>query len=163
MKTMHGVVTLVFNMDQITKGESRDQFNEAIHQINVDLQRQPYGLGAQLYVAEDQKEMGFLIENNTVTCDECGAETQIDGEYVGAYFDVWDEKEPTYHYECCSKKCENKLLENTEYCPICKRELHELQEHPKHPPRGLSMVQVEGHESLICRRCAEKEGWKYVP
>lgn len=56
-------LSLQFNGDQITAGDNLAQAKQAIELINLELQRQPYGLGAQilwepvaLVVTEETKE-----------------------------------------------------------------------------------------------------------
>lgn len=45
-------LTLVFDGDQITHGTPEEQVAQAIHEINLVLQREPYGLGAQIMLAD---------------------------------------------------------------------------------------------------------------
>ena len=42
-------VRLTFDMGQITEGSEEEQQMAAVEQINLTLQRQPYGLGAQIF------------------------------------------------------------------------------------------------------------------
>jgi hypothetical protein len=50
-------VDLQFDADQITHGKSQQQAEEAIQLINLALQREPFGLGAQLIVHPDEIEI----------------------------------------------------------------------------------------------------------
>ena len=48
---------LQFDADQITAGSIKEQTRQALDQINLTLQRQPFGLGAQLIVHPDEIEI----------------------------------------------------------------------------------------------------------
>jgi len=48
MKQITTTITLTFDSDQITSGSDEEQIQAAIDEINLVLQRQPYGLGAQV-------------------------------------------------------------------------------------------------------------------
>jgi hypothetical protein len=50
-------VDLQFDADQVTHGSPEDQVRQAIEQMNLTLQRQPFGLGAQLIVHPDEIEI----------------------------------------------------------------------------------------------------------
>lgn len=50
-------VDLQFDADQITHGPSSRQVDQAIELINLTLQREPFGLGAQLIVHRDEIEI----------------------------------------------------------------------------------------------------------
>jgi hypothetical protein len=50
-------VDLQFDADQVTHGTTGEQADQAIEQINLILQRQPFGLGAQLIVHRDEIEI----------------------------------------------------------------------------------------------------------
>ena len=50
-------VDLQFDADQVTHGTKEQQAEQAIEQINLTLQRQPFGLGAQLIVHRDEIEI----------------------------------------------------------------------------------------------------------
>lgn len=54
--TVHRV-SLQFEADQITHGKTERQACEAVELINLVLQRQPFGLGAQLIVHPDEIEV----------------------------------------------------------------------------------------------------------
>ena len=45
---------LQFDADQITHGPAAAQVDRAIELINLTLQREPFGLGAQLFVHRDE-------------------------------------------------------------------------------------------------------------
>lgn len=48
---------LQFDAGQITHGSSAQQVDQAIELINLTLQREPFGLGAQLIVHRDEIEI----------------------------------------------------------------------------------------------------------
>lgn len=48
---------LQFDADQITAGSSTEQARQALDQINLTLQREPFGLGAQLITHPDEVEI----------------------------------------------------------------------------------------------------------
>jgi hypothetical protein len=50
-------VDLQFDADQITHGDPEQQANQAIDVINLTLQREPFGLGAQLIIHRDEIEI----------------------------------------------------------------------------------------------------------
>ena len=50
--TLHGL-TLQFDAGQITHGSADDQARQAVELINLTLQREPFGLGAQIIVHAD--------------------------------------------------------------------------------------------------------------
>jgi len=54
--TVHQLV-LQFDADQITQGKPQQQTNQAIDLINMVLQREPFGLGAQLIAHPDEIEV----------------------------------------------------------------------------------------------------------
>ena len=41
-------VELAFDADEVTEGSDTTQIDQAIHAINLTLQREPYGLAAQI-------------------------------------------------------------------------------------------------------------------
>ena len=47
-------VDVQFDADQVTQGTSEQQARQAVELINLALQRQPFGLGAQLIVHRDE-------------------------------------------------------------------------------------------------------------
>ena len=55
-------VDFQFDADQITHGRPAEQVDQAIQLINLTLQREPFGLGAQLIVHPDEIE----IETHTI-------------------------------------------------------------------------------------------------
>ena len=55
-------VEVQFDADQVTHGTAEQQANQAIEQINLTLQREPFGLGAQLIVHRDEIE----VETQTI-------------------------------------------------------------------------------------------------
>ena len=55
-------VDLQFDANQITHGKPEQQVRQAIELVNLTLQREPFGLGAQLIVHSDEIE----IETNPV-------------------------------------------------------------------------------------------------
>ena len=50
-------VDLQFDADQVTHGSEEEQADQAVEHINLTLQRQPSGLGAQLIVHRDEIEI----------------------------------------------------------------------------------------------------------
>lgn len=54
--TIHRL-SLQFDAGQITHGKRDDQARQAVELINLILQREPFGLGAQLIVHRDEIEI----------------------------------------------------------------------------------------------------------
>ena len=54
--TVHRL-SLQFDANQITHGKTEQQVREAVNLINLTLQREPFGLGAQLIVHPDEIEI----------------------------------------------------------------------------------------------------------
>jgi hypothetical protein len=54
--TIHRV-EVQFDADQITKGTADEQADQAVELINLALQREPFGLGAQIIVHRDEIEV----------------------------------------------------------------------------------------------------------
>ena len=50
-------VDVQFDADQITHGRAEEQADQAVELINLVLQREPFGLGAQLIVHRDEIEV----------------------------------------------------------------------------------------------------------
>ena len=50
-------IDLQFDADQITHGDEEQQANQAIDVIKLTLQREPFGLGAQLIIHRDEIEI----------------------------------------------------------------------------------------------------------
>ena len=48
---------LQFDANQVTKGSTEEQARQALELINLTLQRQPFGLGAQLFAHRDEIEV----------------------------------------------------------------------------------------------------------
>jgi hypothetical protein len=48
---------LQFDAGQITKGSAEQQARQALELINLTLQREPFGLGAQLFAHRDEIEV----------------------------------------------------------------------------------------------------------
>ena len=48
---------LQFDADQLTHGSAEQQARQAVELINLTLQREPFGLGAQLYAHHDEIEV----------------------------------------------------------------------------------------------------------
>ena len=48
---------LQFDADQATHGTNERQVSQAVELINLTLQREPFGLGAQLFVHRDEIEI----------------------------------------------------------------------------------------------------------
>lgn len=56
---------LQFDADQITHGPAAAQVDRAIELINLTLQREPFGLGVQLFVHRDEIEIETNHETST--------------------------------------------------------------------------------------------------
>ena len=54
--TVHRL-SLQFDANQITHGKTEQQLRQAVELINLTLQREPFGLGAQLIVHPDEIEV----------------------------------------------------------------------------------------------------------
>ena len=54
---------LQFDADQITHGTNQQQARQALDLINLTLQREPFGLGAQLFVHPDEIEIESRTEH----------------------------------------------------------------------------------------------------
>ena len=54
--TVHRL-SLQFDANQITHGNNEQQVRQAVELINLTLQREPFGLGAQLIVHPDEIEI----------------------------------------------------------------------------------------------------------
>ena len=54
--TIHRV-EVQFDADQATNGTAEQQADQAVELINLTLQREPFGLGAQLIVHRDEIEV----------------------------------------------------------------------------------------------------------
>ena len=54
--TVHRL-SLQFDANQVTHGKTEQQFRQAVDLINLTLQREPFGLGAQLIVHPDEIEI----------------------------------------------------------------------------------------------------------
>jgi hypothetical protein len=54
--TVHRL-SLQFDANQITHGRNEQQVRQAVELINLTLQREPFGLGAQLIVHRDEIEI----------------------------------------------------------------------------------------------------------
>ncbi len=48
---------LQFDANQVTRGSVEQQASQALELINLTLQRQPFGLGAQLFAHRDEIEV----------------------------------------------------------------------------------------------------------
>jgi len=48
---------LQFDANQVTKGSTEQQARQALELINLTLQREPFGLGAQLFAHPDEIEI----------------------------------------------------------------------------------------------------------
>ncbi|NDF00414.1 MAG: hypothetical protein EB034_19415 [Verrucomicrobia bacterium] len=48
---------LQFDANQVTKGSTEQQARQALELINLTLQREPFGLGAQLFAHPDEIEV----------------------------------------------------------------------------------------------------------
>ncbi|MEN9601869.1 MAG: hypothetical protein RIS56_1475 [Verrucomicrobiota bacterium] len=48
---------LQFDANQVTRGSTEQQARQAVELINLTLQREPFGLGAQLFAHRDEIEV----------------------------------------------------------------------------------------------------------
>jgi len=48
---------LQFDANQVTRGSTEQQARQALDRINLTLQREPFGLGAQLFAHPDEIEV----------------------------------------------------------------------------------------------------------
>lgn len=48
---------LQFDANQVTRGSNEQQARQALELINLTLQREPFGLGAQLFAHRDEIEV----------------------------------------------------------------------------------------------------------
>ncbi len=71
--TIHGL-SLQFDGSQITHGKPEDQASQAIALINAVLQREPFGLSAQL-IATNKLNVCFAMEP---PCEGCGGKGWLD-------------------------------------------------------------------------------------
>jgi hypothetical protein len=62
--TVHRL-SLQFDADQVTHGRAIEQAAQAIALINQVLQRQPFGLSAQLIATRDEIEVESATEHST--------------------------------------------------------------------------------------------------
>lgn len=69
--TVHRVA-LQFDADQVTHGHAEEQAAQAIDLINVVLQREPFGLSAQLIATRDEIEVESATEPRCEACDGAG-------------------------------------------------------------------------------------------
>lgn len=69
--TIHRL-SLQFDAGQTTNGSPDEQAAQAIAQINQVLQRQPFGLSAQIIAARDEIEVESAIEPPCQACDNKG-------------------------------------------------------------------------------------------
>jgi predicted RNA-binding Zn-ribbon protein involved in translation (DUF1610 family) len=69
--TLHRL-SLQFDADQITHGQSEDQAAQAVDLINLVLQREPFGLAAQLIATRDEIEVESTTESPCPACDDKG-------------------------------------------------------------------------------------------
>ena len=56
---------LQFDANQITHGKNEQQVRQAVDLINLSLQREPFGLGAQLIVHPDEIEVESSQSDHT--------------------------------------------------------------------------------------------------
>ena len=84
-------LSLQFNADQITHGTPETQAIKAVELINTLLQREPFGLSAQLIAAPDEIEVMFSMEP---PCEACGGKGWLK-------FNVGDDQLPKYEIQRC--------------------------------------------------------------
>ena len=75
--TVHKV-SIQFDADEITAGAPEEQALQAVQKINSVLQRQPFGLNAQIYAARDEIEVEMEAGAGICTiCTACGGKGWI--------------------------------------------------------------------------------------
>jgi hypothetical protein len=85
--TVHRL-SLQFDADQITHGRAEEQAAQAIVLINQVLQREPFGLAAQLIATRDE------IEIEASTCEACDGRGWLQ-------CNVGNDQSPRYEIERC--------------------------------------------------------------
>jgi hypothetical protein len=85
--TIHRL-SLQFEADQTTHGSPEEQAAQAIALINMVLQREPFGLAAQLIATPDE------IEVETLTCEACDGKGWLQ-------CDVGNDQSPQYEIQRC--------------------------------------------------------------
>ena len=78
--TIHTTFGLQFDADDVTSGPREHQVEQAIEMINMTLQRQPYGLGAQI-MGPHWDDCPEITEE--VSCDNCSEWREIGDEDEG--------------------------------------------------------------------------------
>jgi predicted RNA-binding Zn-ribbon protein involved in translation (DUF1610 family) len=69
--TIHRL-SLQFEADHITHGQPDEQADQAVNLINQVLQREPFGLAAQLIATRDEIEVESPVESPCPACDDKG-------------------------------------------------------------------------------------------
>jgi len=85
--TIHRL-SLQFDADQITHGQSHEQADQALALINKVLQREPFGLFAQLIATRDE------IEIEPATCEACEGQGWI-------RCNIGDDQSPEFQIQRC--------------------------------------------------------------
>ncbi len=88
--TIHRL-SLQFDADQITHGRPEDQATQAVDLINMVLQREPFGLCAQLIATRDEIEVEAAVEPPCEACDGLG----------WRQFNVGNDQSPQYEIQRC--------------------------------------------------------------
>jgi hypothetical protein len=85
--TIHRL-SLQFDADEITHGQTDEQARQAIDLINTVLQREPFGLGAQLVAIPDE------IEVESSSCPACDGKGWVE-------CNVGNDQSPQYQIQRC--------------------------------------------------------------
>jgi hypothetical protein len=92
--TIHRL-SLQFDADQITHGQPDQQAAQTVNLVNTVLQRQPFGLGAQLIATRDE----FEVESVTEPCEACEGKGWV-------RCNVGNDESPQYQIQRCDA-CEH--------------------------------------------------------
>ena len=88
--TIHRLA-LQFDGGRITHGTPEEQAAQAVDLINTVLQREPFGLGAQLFATRDEIEVEVAAEPPCEACDGVG----------WRQFNVGNDESPQYEIQRC--------------------------------------------------------------
>ena len=88
--TIHRL-SLKFDADQITHGRAEEQAAQAIALINTVLEREPFGVAAQLIATRDEIEVESATEPPCEACDGVG----------WSQFNVGNDQSPQYEIQRC--------------------------------------------------------------
>jgi hypothetical protein len=88
--TIHRL-SLQFDGDQITQGQVEEQAAQAVNLINTVLQREPFGLAAQLIATRDEIEVESATETPCEACEGLG----------WLHCNVGNDQSPQYELQRC--------------------------------------------------------------